>query len=545
MVDEHVREVAVRRLSPEQHETLRASGRERRCTAGAVLLPAGACDAPFFVIDEGRLEAFEGDPAEDRFVAAYGPGGFTGDIDVLSGKPSLLTVVAATDATVHELPAENVRSLIRQLPWLGDVLLEAFSARRRLLEDNGVAHAVRVIGSRFSGDTTRIRQFLARNLVPFTWVDIETDEDVDRMLRALGIDESQAPVVEWDGGLLHNPSNEALADALGRRTPVDRHLYDVAIIGAGPAGLAAAVYAASEGLDTIVLEQVAPGGQAGCSSRIENYLGFPSGISGAELTNRAMVQAYKFGAKVSNPSPVIGLDVASGHPGIQLANGERLWARSVVIASGVQYRLLDVEGRERFDGAGVYYTATQLEAPLCEGSDAVVVGAGNSAGQAAVYLAERARRVFLVVRGADLDASMSRYLAWRIQHAPAIEVLTESEVVALAGDTALERVTLENRRTGERREVATPALFSMIGAVPRTEWLPDAFAKDGEGFVQTGTAARRGQRDARRAPYLLETSVNGVFAAGDVRAGSSKRVAAAVGEGSMAIQFVHQFLDAG
>jgi thioredoxin reductase (NADPH) len=483
------------------------------------------------------VAVFEGDPADGRLLTVHQAGEFTGDVNVLTGHPSLVTGVTRGETIVYELDSDRVREVIGDSPWLADVLLDAFVARRRLLE-RGDSHPIRVIGSRYAADTTRIRQFLSRNAVPFTWVDPETDADVDQVLQALAIDESETPVVDLPDRLLRNPSNADLAEALGLREPVDEGLYDLAIIGAGPSGLAAAVYAASEGLRVVVLEQLAPGGQAGCSSRIENYLGFPSGVSGAELTDRAVLQAYKFGALISNPSQATGLDLSSRHPAVLLETGERVDARAVLIASGAEYRRLDVPDRDRFDGAGIYYSATTTEVPLCEDRAVIVVGGGNSAGQAAVFLSNHARRVHLVARCDRLEDTMSRYLVRRIQDCPDIEVLTHTEIVGLEGDTQLEQVRVRDMRGGGERTLAVQALFSMIGAVPRADWVPAAIEKDRDGFIRTGPDVT-----TRRAVYLLETSVPGVFAAGDVRSGSSKRVAASVGEGAMAVQFVHQFLD--
>ncbi len=402
----------------------------------------------------------------------------------------------------------------------------------------------RVIGSRFSRETFRVRDFLARNRVPFTWVDPDSDPVAEDLLRGLGVRADELPIVCCGNKLLlRQPTNQQLGERLGLRQAPDGELYDLLVVGAGPAGLAAAVYGASEGLRTLVVDGVAPGGQAGSSMRIENYLGFPTGVTGAELTERATLQAHKFGARLSIPSQAVGLDADGTSRCVRLEGGECVPARCVLVATGAEYRRLAVEGLERFEGLGVYYAATPMEAVACRRATAVVVGAGNSAGQAAVFLSERAARVLLVVRGDDLGKSMSRYLAQRIEATEAIEILLNTEVSRLDGDNCLAAVELTDRRTGRTRRVETPALFSFIGAAPRTGWLPETVARDGKGFVLTGRAAAdSGKWTGPRPPLVLETSLPGVFAAGDVRLGSSKRVAAAVGEGSMAVQLVHEYL---
>jgi thioredoxin reductase (NADPH) len=403
-----------------------------------------------------------------------------------------------------------------------------------------------VIGSRYAHDTFRITDFLASNRLLYTWLDLENENDaeVDVLLRRSGLQVSDTPVVMTGKALLRNPSNRELADTLGIRRPLERGTYDLAVVGAGPAGLAAAVYGASEGLRTVILEGAAPGGQAGRSMRIENYLGFPTGITGADLIDKATLQANKFGAVLSVPSAVTGLAFQNGYAVLSVDPGETVAARTLLIASGAEYLRLDAEGCTEFEGSGVYYAATPNEALLCRGQDVVVVGGGNSAGQAAVYLAHHARNVLIVVRGDNLARSMSSYLEHRIGQTPNITVLLDTEVVRMAGERGhLRSVDLVNRRSGETRTAPASGVFSFIGAVPRTEWMAGQLETDPRGFIRTGSQiTRRDSPDTRRERFLLETSRQGVFAAGDVRAGSVKRVASAVGEGSMSVQFVHEHL---
>jgi thioredoxin reductase (NADPH) len=525
-------------LAALQRFAARASFRD-----GETLFAAGQRGSKFFVVLSGRVEIIDHSSGTPRTLTVHGPRAFTGDVDMLTGRPAVVSAVARGPCEVLEVGRDDLRRLIAERPDLGDRVLHAFIARRRLLLGSGFV-GCRVIGSRYSPDTFRVRDFLARNGVPFTWVDVEADPVAEDLLRQFHVTAADTPVVCCgDKLLLKRPSNGELADRLGIREPLDGQVHDLLVVGAGPAGLAAAVYGASEGLSTLVLDTFAPGGQAGCSSLIENYLGFPLGLSGAELAGRATLQAEKFGARLSVPSRAVGLDSEGRYHCVRLEGGECVGARCVLVATGVDYRRLGAEGLGRFEGVGVYYAATPTEAGACRQAVAVVVGGGNSAGQAAVFLSESARRVLLVVRGDDLARSMSRYLARRIETTDNIELLCNTEVERVVGDNCLTAAVLRNRRTGQERTVETPALFSFIGAAPRTDWLPDTVAKDPKGFVLTGRAvADAGRWQQRRPPFLLETSRPGVFAAGDVRLGSSKRVAAAVGEGSMAVQFAHQFL---
>jgi len=507
------------------------------------LIEVGERGFKFFVIKSGEILIVDESSETPTILAVLGRGQFTGDVAHLSGGPSLVSAVARVDCDVYEVAAEGVREIINRFPDLGDVILQAFIARRQLLRQSAAFRGLRVIGSRFSGDTWRIRDFLTKNQMPFVWLDLEDDPEVRRLLERFGVSEADTPVVAWGRRLLlRNPSNRGLAEALGIRRPLQQKVYDLVVIGAGPAGLAAAVYGASEGLDTLVLERTGPGGQAGASMRIENYLGFPTGVTGGELAERAVVQAAKFGARMPVPTPVSSLTFENSYPVLHVDGGETVIAKCVLIATGADYRRLTAEGCQAFEGKGVYYAATLTEAPLCHGAEVVVVGGGNSAGQAAVFLAGVAKKVYLVVRGDNLYEDMSAYLARRIEQSPNIEVLLNTEVRRMLGDIRLRLVELVNTKTGETRRLETPAVFSFIGAVARTDWLPPEIDKDGKGFIRTGPAARSARWTAGRDQYLLETSRPGVLAAGDVRSGSIKRVASAVGEGAMAIMFVHQYL---
>jgi thioredoxin reductase (NADPH) len=516
----------------------------QRYRSGEPLFEAGDRDCKFDVVKSGDVEIRDESGDTSKTIVVLHPGQFTGDVAQLTGNPALVSGVAQGDCEVYEVSQEALRELLNRHLDMADVILQAFIARWRYLRKPGRFTGLRVIGSRDSPDTFRVVTFLAKNGVPFTWLDPESDPRARQELQQLAVSEADTPVVAWGRKLVvRNPSNRELAEALGLRRPLEQRVYDLVVVGAGPAGLAAAVYGASEGLSTVVLEHTAPGGQAGRSMRIENYLGFPTGITGAELAERAVVQAYKFGAVVPVTTEAKRLTFEDGQTVLHLDGGETVICRCLLIATGADYRHLGVEGCEQFEGRGVYYAATPIEAQMCWGSDVVVVGGGNSAGQAAVFLAGQVRKVYLVIRGDSLYKDMSSYLARRIEETPNIEVLRNTVVRRISGDSHLAEVELVNNKTGEVRTVKTPALFSFIGASPRTDWLPPEIERDENGFVRTGPALTRSPHwTAHRQPFLLEASRPGVFAAGDVRSGSIKRVASAVGEGAMAVQFVHEHL---
>jgi thioredoxin reductase (NADPH) len=523
-----------------------------RCTSavskwyrdGETLFEVGERNFKFHVIKSGQVEIVDHSGDVPKTITFHRTGGFTGDISHLTGNPSVVSAIARGDCEVYEISRDALRQALNQCPDLSDIVLQAFIARRQLLRQSPDFTGLRVIGSRFSPDTFRVREFLAKNRVLFTWVDVETDPQVDRLLRQFGVTEADTPVVACSSMLLlRNPSNRDLAERIGILQPLEQAVYDLVVVGAGPAGLAAAVYGASEGLRTAVLERTAPGGQAASSMRIENYLGFPTGLTGSELTDRAIIQANKFGAFLSIATPVSGLMFDKTYPVVRLEGGEAVTTKCLLIATGVDYRRLGVEGEEKFEGRGVYYAATPTEAQMCRGAQVVLVGGGNSAGQAAVFLAAHASKVLLLIRGNDLYKNMSSYLVKRIEQIPNIEVLCNSTVGKMRGDGHLHSVEIINSKTGEERTVETPAVFTFIGAVPRTDWLPTEIERDSKGFIRTGAAlAQSPHWTSRRQPFLLETSQRGVFAAGDVRSDSVKRVASAVGEGAMAVQFVHEYL---
>jgi thioredoxin reductase (NADPH) len=469
-------------------------------------------------------------------------GMFTGEVNQLSGRRSLVRCHAVEPSTVVEISRANLRHIFENDAQMSEILLRAFLLRRVYLIRNSVGDAV-LVGSSHSADTLRLQEFLSRNGHPHTYLDVERDPDTQSVLDQFGIPVTDIPVLICRGTLvLRNPTNAAAADCFGLNAGIDEeNIYDLMVIGAGPSGLAAAVYGASEGLSVLVIETNAPGGQAGSSSRIENYLGFPAGISGQELAGRAFVQAEKFGAKVAVARTAQALKCTKNPYVIALDDGKFIKSRTIIIASGAQYRKPNLPNLAQFEGVGIYYGATNIEAGICQDENIAIVGGGNSAGQAAVFLANRAKHVYLMVRGPSLAATMSRYLISRIEACPEITFMPSTEIETLEGDAHLKRVHWRNKRTGETGIYDIPHVFMMTGAYPNTSWLNGCLALDEKQFIKTGADAAS-DWPLQRSPYLLETSRPGVFAVGDVRSGSMKRVAAAVGEGSMAVQFVHKVL---
>jgi len=538
-------EVAFPTLSEQDLAALAARGHTRNVRAGEILFAAGDRGYCFYAVLEGSIEIVDVSGDEPRTVVVVHAGQFTGEVNLFTEQAALVTARVGEDGRVLELSRAELRHVIDQSAELGETILKTFLMRRQLLLSSGYA-GVRIVGSRFSPAAHRLRDFASRNLIPFTWIDLETDDQADALLRHFGISPSETPVVIGRGGTLKkNPSIQEFAACAGlTATLVDDHVYDVVIVGAGPAGLAASVYAASEGLDVLTADLLAAGGQAGASSRIENYLGFPAGISGKELARNALIQAQRFGARITVPCTVRSLGLDGGDRIVTLSDDTRLRTRCVLVASGVEYRKLDVARFADFEGAGIYYAATEMEARLCKGEEVVVVGGGNSAGQAIVFLARQARHVHALVRGSDLNASTSRYLVDRSQGLENVTAHLESRLTGSEGDGHLSAVRARIG-TEEERSFVTSSLFLFIGADPNTAWLRGCVELDRKGFVLTGTSLPPGTTDAERwrlaarSPFLLETSLPGVFAAGDVRSGSSKRLASAVGEGAMAVTFVH------
>jgi thioredoxin reductase (NADPH) len=529
------------RLDDGQLAALEAIGERHRVQRGDLLFREGDARYDFFVILSGRVAIVEGyDSGRERTIGVHGERRFLGELNLLTGQAAFLTAVVVEDGEVLAVPPERLRELVTRDTNLGDLILRAFLLRRSVLI--GLGAGFRIVGSRYAPDTRRIREFAARNRLPHHWIDLEKDTDAEALLHELGVSPEETPVVIWRGReVLRNPSNVELAKLFGLPLPRSKdEVCDLIVVGAGPAGLAAAVYGASEGLDTVALDALATGGQAGTSSRIENYLGFPAGVSGAELTDRAVLQAEKFGAALTVPARATSLERRADHYAIGLEDGQELRARAIVIATGVQYRRLPVPRLEELEGTSVYYAATLMEAQLCRGDPVAVVGGGNSAGQAALFLTGHASHVELIVREPVLTENMSRYLADRIERNPDIDVHLHSEVRELCGQEALEALVVEDNRTGDRQRIEALALFVFIGAAPHTQWLGDNVALDSGGYILTGPDARNGDRSDDRVPLMLETSLPGVFAAGDARSGSIKRVASAVGEGSIAIRMVHE-----
>ena len=536
------------RLDEEQMARFRTLGRVRGVEPGDVLFAEGEEGESFFIIESGAVAIVEGYGRDDRVIAIHGEHRFLGELGLLVGQRLYLSGVVRDRGEVIEVPLEKLREIVDQDKALSDLILGAFMARRQILI--GVGTGIRVVGSRFSSDTRRLREYLARNRMPYHWIDLEEDESAEALLREFHTEPDETPMVMLGPGkTLHNPTNAELGRALGvgSRGTTPTTMCDLIVVGAGPAGISAALYGASEGLDTQGVEAVATGGQAGTSARIENYLGFPAGVSGSELTQRASVQAIKFGVRLTMPAEAIGLSGEPGRHEVRLSNAEAVTGRTLVIATGAQYRRLDVPRLHELEMGGVYYAATEAEAQLCAGDPIVVVGGGNSAGQAAVFLSKRSPGTRLLVRGDDLGKSMSRYLVDQVERTENLIVCLDTEVVELGGDRELESVTVLNHRSGDRTSLPAKALFVFIGASPHTAWLDGQLATDDHGFLLTGRDVQGDDLSEYDgdSPLFLETSRPGIFAVGDVHSGSIKRVASAVGEGSMAIRLVHQRLAAG
>jgi thioredoxin reductase (NADPH) len=536
-------------LTPDQMARVAVHGRTRRVEAGEVLVEPGEESIWFFLVRMGQIDILQVAGAAEEVVAVCRAGQFTGEVSLLSGRRTLVRLRVSEPGELIQLDREQLLGFVQGDSELSEIFMRSFILRRVELIARGIGDLV-LVGSSHSAGTLRIREFLTRNGQPYTSVDVERDPDVEVLLHRFQVAVEDVPVIICRGELvLRNPSNQQLAECLGFNDAIDRtQIRDLVIVGAGPAGLAAAVYGASEGLDVLVLETNAPGGRAGSSSRIENYLGFPNGISGQELAARAYTQAEKFGAQVLIAKSAIRLRCDRKPYSIEMDDGSQVRARTVVIATGAQYRKLALDNLPQFEGAGIYYGATFIEAQLCRGEEVVVVGGGNSAGQAAVFLAQTVKRVHVLVRGDGLADTMSRYLIRRIEENPAIELRTHTEIVALEGSDHLERVRWRDNRSGEIKTHDICHVFVMTGGVSNTQWLNGCLALDDNGFIRTGpdlthddlTAA---QWPLARSPYFLETSIPAVFAVGDVRAGNLKRMASAVGEGSNAVSFVHRVLN--
>jgi thioredoxin reductase (NADPH) len=521
-------------------------GTRRPIAAGDYLYRAGDIGYDsFFVVLSGRVDILIATDGQERLITTMGPGQFLGELNLLTGLRVFVDARVAETGDVLAIPVDTLRRIVATQPALSDKILVTFMARRAALLTNA-GSAIRVIGSRFSPETAQIREYLARTRLPYEWLDPDSDTEVDTVLGHFDIPPGELPVVITSGAVLRRPTPGTLAEHLGLTlASLPGRCFDLVIVGGGPAGLAAAVYGASEGLRTLGVDMVAPGGQAGTTSRIENYFGFPTGISGGDLTQRALVQAEKFGAALSAPCAAVALREEAGHLVVELSDGTVVAGRAVIAASGARYRRLDVERLEDFEASSIYYAATDLEARACAGDPVVVVGGGNSAGQAAVFLADQGSPVKVVIRGPDLGASMSRYLISRLEEHPRIDVLAETQVVALHGDQSLQAVGLSGP-TGPTTLPAA-ALFSFIGADPSSGWLCGCAALDDRGFVLTDhdlSEEHLGPRwaDIGRRPRPFETNHPGLFAVGDLRSGSTKRVAAAVGEGSAAVRSVHDHL---
>lgn len=535
-------------LTEAQIERLRPFGQVRSAAAGEIIFEPGDPRRSFSVLLEGQIEIVSPSMREQTLITLHGPGEFTGELDLLTGRRSQVRARAVAPSKMIEIPVEDLRRIVQTDAELSEIFLRAFLLRRAYLIAN-VPGDVLLIGSANSSATLRLRAFLTRNGQPHAYLDVERDSCVQQVLSNFKIEPTDLPVLICDGKPpLRNPTNAQTAACLRFNAAIsDGEIYDVVVVGAGPAGLAAAVYAASEGLKVLVLEGTAPGGQAGSSSRIENYLGFPTGISGQDLAARAFVQAEKFGAHISIARAASRLVCARRPFRIELDDGSSVQGNVVIVASGAEYRKLALPEISRFEGAGVYYGATQMEAQLCLGEEIVIVGGGNSAGQAAVFLSGKAKHVHVLIRGESLASTMSQYLIRRIEESPLITLRTRTEIEALEGDRRLERIRWRHTPSGAAETREIHHLFSMTGAMPNTAWLQGCLTLDDKQFIRTGADLHTedlasSQWPLRRSPYFFETSIPHVFAVGDIRSGSVKRVASSVGEGAVAVQLVHRVL---
>ncbi len=537
--------IAYPTLLQSQIEQLQQYGEVQPTEVDDILFQVGDKDYDWFVVINGALEIISNVDTNPEILAVRTDGQFLGEISLLTGQTAFLTARVQQAGSVLRISSDKLREIIATNPQISELVLNAFLMRREILRGNAATSALKIVGSRFSSDTQRLRAFAARNQLPHQWIDVEQDTQAEVLLTTFHVAPQDTPIVIWQGKeVLRNPTDSDLTRRLGlNRTITSGEMVDLIVVGAGPGGLAASVYGASEGLATLTLEAVSTGGQAGTSSKIENYLGFPSGLSGAELANRAVAQAQKFGARIVVSQAATQLRKEVGHYIIQLADGEEVAAQNIIIATGARYRKLPIANLPKYEGQGVYYAATQTEAQLCYNEPIMVVGGGNSAGQAAIFLASHAQKVYIVIRRESLVSSMSRYLIDRIERTDNITVLSHTEVVGLDGERFLEEVIIQNNQAKEQKQLPIKALFTFIGAEPRTQWLQDVIALDDQGFILTGSALKQAGswHITTRDPFLLETSLPGVFAVGDVRSKSVKRVASAVGEGSIAVKFIFEY----
>ena len=536
-----IADVAFPKLNNEQMSSVRRIGDFVSFSIDEELIRQGQKDYPFFVLESGEVRIVEKCGDNEKLIAQHGSRSFTGDVDMLTGRSAVISAIASGPVEAYRLCAPRLRKLLGACPAMSDMLLEAFQLRRKLLDASEFV-GVRMVGEAGTRETSRMREFFYKNHVPYTFYAASSDEGTQQ-LECLEASALKLPVVHCNGHTVGNPSLPKLAECIGISRNVDQQLFDLVIVGSGPAGLAASVYAASEGIKTLVIDRVGPGGQAGSSSKIENFMGFPSGLSGHELANRGYLQALKFGAEFIAPITVQSIETKpDGEQHLKLCTGQTARARCVLVASGVTYRQLELRGCREFEGAGVYYAATSVEARVCSDATAVVVGGGNSAGQAAMFLANTARSVKLLIRGGDLAKSMSDYLCQRVEKHPKIEVMKHTEVTRIDGESVVQSIQIMNNKTNEMKTLDCAALFIFVGARPHTDWLPTSIALDEKGFVLTGSALGENAWSLERLPCDLETSVPGIMAAGDVRSGTTKRCGFAVGDGSLAVACIHRFM---